>query len=76
MRIADTHPLKICHGILDNQEVTDRLLAPHARAKGLPLKSETEPYRSYKERQYDALSARLRECLDIELLYKIMREDD
>lgn len=64
------------HGILDNQEVTDRLLAPHARAKGLPLKSETEPYRSYKERQYDALSARLRECLDIELLYKIMREDD
>ncbi len=64
------------HGILDNQEVTDRLLAPHARKRGLPLKSETEPYRKYKERQYDALSARLRECLDIELLYKIMREDD
>lgn len=64
------------HGILDNPGVIDFLLKPHAGKRGLELKTVVEPYREYKERQYDALAARLRECLDVELLYKIMTEDD
>lgn len=60
------------HGILDNPGVVDLLLKPHAEKKGFSLKGEIEPYRKYKERQYDALAAKLRECLDIDLLYKIM----
>lgn len=63
------------HGILDNPGVIDFLLRPHAEKKGLPLNGDIEPYRKYKERQYNALAERLRECLDIDLLYKIMQED-
>lgn len=63
------------HGILDNPGVIDLLLKPHAEKKGLPLKGNVEPYHKYKERQYDALAERLRGCLDIDFLYKIMRED-
>ena len=62
------------HGILDNPGVIDMLLKPHALRKGLPESGNVEPYREYKERQYDALAQRLRDCLDIDLLYKIMRE--
>lgn len=63
------------HGILDNPGVIDLLLKPHAEKRGLPLKCEIEPYRKYKEGQYDTLANILRECLDIDLLYKIMKED-
>ncbi len=56
------------HGILDNRVVVDYLLRPYVD------KAETVAvdYAAYKEQQYDALAAWLREYLDIPLLYKIM----
>lgn len=64
------------HGILDNPQVVDCLLAPHLERLGLPLVSDAEPTARFKERQYDALAARLRGCLDMNLLYEIMKCDD
>ncbi len=68
---------KICgsyiHGILDNPEVIDLLLYPHVRKRGMPAKGNVESYHNYKNRQYDILAERLRGCLDMELLYKIMQ---
>lgn len=57
------------HGVLDNPAVIDHILAPYAD------KTETTEfdYKAYKEEQYDALAAHLREHIDIPLLYKIMR---
>ena len=56
------------HGILDNLAVVEYLLQPYVD------KAETVAvdYAAYKEQQYDALAAWLREYLDIPLLYKIM----
>lgn len=62
------------HGILDNPEVIDALLFPHAERQGLAIHGDILPYREFKERQYDLLASRLRGCLDIDLLYKIMRQ--
>lgn len=60
------------HGILDNLTVIDKLLLPYAEKKNLPLTAGIEPYRKYKERQYDALADRMREYLDMDQLYIIM----
>lgn len=73
-RVGDRITGSYIHGILDNPGVIDSLLEPHARRLGLGIKGNLEPYREYKERQYDALAQRMRECLNMELLYKIMRE--
>ena len=62
------------HGLLDNQVMVNYLLHPHAERKGLPLVVDIESAKEYKERQYDLLADRLRECLDIERIYKIMQD--
>ena len=49
------------HGILDNQVFIDFLL---------------EPYRTYKEEQYDKLAAHVRKHLNLPLLYQIMCKND
>ena len=61
------------HGILDNPQVIESLLAPFALAKsGNPAASYTE----FKQQQYDLLADHVRSHLNIPLLYKIMSEDD
>lgn len=62
------------HGLLDNQVMVNYLLHPHAERKGLPLAVDIESAKDYKERQYDLLADRLRGCLDIERIYKIMQD--
>ncbi|MDE6693404.1 MAG: cobyric acid synthase, partial [Muribaculaceae bacterium] len=60
------------HGIFENKCVVDSLLAPFA--DGL---SDTEfDYHAFKESQYDRLAAEMRRHLDIDLIYKIMNNDD
>lgn len=75
-RTSDRTAGSYIHGILDNSEVIDYLLKPHAIEKGLPKTGGVESYKKYKERQYDALADRLREYLDIEKIYQILRKDD
>lgn len=73
-RIGDRIFGTYLHGILDNPKVIDLLLKPHAERRGLPLQGDVESYKKFKERQYDVLAERLRDCLDVELIYKIMQQ--
>ena len=60
------------HGILDNSVVLDYILAPYRRSD-----SKTNfDYHVFKESQYDALAAWLREYVDIDRIYKIMTNND
>lgn len=71
--VADSHCFgTYIHGILDNDTVVDRLIALHSDEPEM-MRFD---YRTYRESQYDALAAQLRESLDIDLLYKIMSRDD
>ncbi len=60
------------HGILDNPVVLDYILAPYRTRN---LMSDFD-YHAFKESQYDALAAWLREYVDIDKLYKIMTDHD
>ena len=60
------------HGILDNPIVLDYILAPYLTENAM---SDFD-YRKFKESQYDALAEWLRKHVDIEGLYKIMRNYD
>ena len=56
------------HGIFDNQSVVDCLLRPYSGKSEVAVVDHAV----YKEQQYDALAALLRQHLDIQLLYNIM----
>ena len=60
------------HGILDNPVVLDYILAPYIARKS----TTSFDYHAFKESQYDALAAWLREYVDIERIYKIMMDYD
>lgn len=60
------------HGILDNPVVLDYILSPYRTQTAM---SDFD-YREFKESQYDALAAWLREYVDIERIYKIMMDYD
>lgn len=56
------------HGILDNPQAINRLIAPHlAGASPLPFNPKEE-----RERQFDALADMLRRHIDMKQLYNIM----
>lgn len=61
------------HGILDNQPFIDRLLAPYADM--LNERSKPFDYHAFKEEQYNRLADHVRQHVDIERLYRIMKED-
>ena len=60
------------HGILDNSVVLDYILAPYITQKSMT----SFDYHAFKESQYDALAAWLREYVDIDRIYKIMMDYD
>jgi len=58
------------HGVLDNQSVVDRLLAPFSdriSQQGTPF-----DYQTFKEEQYDLLADHVRRHVDMEKLYAIL----
>lgn len=55
------------HGFLDNPEVLAWLIPE--------LEGKVRDYRRYRQEQYDLLASRLRGCLDIDMIYNIMRYD-
>ena len=57
------------HGILDNRAVLDEL----AGGQGGGLSPE-RTYAEYKEQQYDLLAERVREALDMEYIYRTLKE--
>ena len=66
------------HGIFDGAGIARALADSLRAAKGLePAGTEKEPdYRAYREQQYDALAGTLREHLDMEMVYKILRQEE
>jgi adenosylcobyric acid synthase len=60
------------HGIFDNMAFTNGLINNIRIKKGLIAnQKQTQSFKSFKEAQYDKLADILRECLDMELLYRI-----
>lgn len=60
------------HGILDNPQVIDSLLAPFADKRD----DSAISYIEFKEQQYDLLADHVRQHLNMPLLYQIMSQDD
>ncbi|MDE7117770.1 MAG: cobyric acid synthase [Bacteroidaceae bacterium] len=60
------------HGILDNAECIDRLLAPFAEK--LKDSNESFDYHAFKEQQYNLLADHVRQHLNMDLLYKILQD--
>lgn len=62
------------HGILDNPAFVDRLLRPFAEK--LTDKAGIQDYHAFKERQYDLLADHVRKYVDMDRLYKILKDYD
>lgn len=62
------------HGIFDSGEVSSRLVGELFRRKGLEFTGKAVDRYAYKQSQYDLLADSVRESLDMELIYKILRE--
>lgn len=58
------------HGILDNQQFIDFLLAPYTGKRQEPGSSHSR--RAFKEEQYDKLAAHVRSHADLPLIYRIL----
>lgn len=65
------------HGLFDSGDFTGALLDILLERKGVPKDSFFGPmdYQAFKESQYDLLAASLRDCLDINYLYRILRKE-
>ncbi len=61
------------HGVLDNAPVIDFLLQPFLEKAA---SKTTFNYTAFKEEQYDKLAAHVRQHVDMELVYKIMKSSD
>lgn len=59
------------HGILDNQVVIDYLLAPYTDK----LTEKPFDYKAFREEQYDKLASHVRNYVNMDLVYKIMKEE-
>ena len=57
------------HGILDNQEVIDYLLAPYTKQ----LPSTPVDFKAFKNKQYNRLAAVIRENVDVPQIYAALR---
>lgn len=63
------------HGIFDKQGVSQKIAEALARKKGADIKNiHTFNMKEYKNKQYDILAAAVRENLDMEQIYKILKE--
>ena len=69
---------KVCgtyvHGIFDHGSIAGKIVRHLAERKGLVLGENGVDYGLFKEQQYDKLAATLREYLDLDAVYKMMRE--
>lgn len=61
------------HGLLDNTSVRDYIVT--VVGKGAATDAPGLDYAAFKEAQYNLLASRLREHIDMELIYKIMSDD-
>lgn len=62
------------HGIFDHGSIAGKIVRHLAERKGLVLGEDGVDYGLFKEQQYDKLAATLRKYLDLDVIYKMMRE--
>ena len=63
------------HGLFDTGNIADRIVQALAEKKGVTIKEGmSEDYHAFKERQYDQLADTLREYLNMEEIYGMLRE--
>ena len=63
------------HGLFDTGNIADRIVQALAEKKGVAIKEGmSEDYHAFKERQYDQLADTLREYLNMEEIYGMLRE--
>ena len=62
------------HGIFDHGSIAGKIVRHLAERKGLVLGEDGVDYGLFKEQQYDKLAATLRKYLDLDAVYKMMRE--
>lgn len=61
------------HGIFDNSEFTNGFLNIIRSKKDMPIVEKIETYSEFKEKQYNKLANLMRENLNIEKIYKILK---
>ena len=65
------------HGIFDQAKIANAILDALAKKKGVVLQDGALlDYEAYKEKQYDKLADTLREYLNMEEIYGMLREAD
>ncbi|MBS6196246.1 MAG: cobyric acid synthase [Clostridiales bacterium] len=63
------------HGVFDKEEVAKAVVKALGRKKGIDTEEITGvDFQEFKETQYDLLAAGLREHLDMEAIYRILKE--
>ncbi len=63
------------HGLFDSGEAVEKLADWLCERRGIPKSAAAaEPWRAYKERQYDLLAQGVREALDMDAVYRAMEE--
>jgi adenosylcobyric acid synthase len=62
------------HGLFDSNAFTRAVVNGLRARKGLAALTSTVDYASYKSQQFDILAAAMRQNIDIEKVYQVMRE--
>ncbi len=62
------------HGIFDSKEVSETIVKALFEKKGLEYSDTAIDRKAYKEMQYDLLANAVRENIDMNLIYKILKE--
>ena len=62
------------HGIFDKSDVAGNIVKTLYARKGLEFSGKLIDRRAYKEEQYDILADEVRKSLNMDLIYKILRE--
>ena len=62
------------HGIFDSAQVSGALVKRLFEAKNLTFNGTVTDRRQYRDKQLDILADTVRKSLDMELIYRILRE--
>ncbi len=62
------------HGIFDSDEVSSALVSTLFERKNISYKEKALDRKAYKQAQYDKLAEEVRKNIDMELVYKIVKE--
>ena len=62
------------HGLFDRGEIASQVVRTLADRKGISIADEAVDYRIFKEREYERLAEILRQSLDMDRIYSMLRE--